>query len=104
MMPRWLAISLAVVCWCCAPKQLRMSHIYRGKIYSPAIGPIEPNPTLTAIALRSAVTLAAYGLILLTIPWPRFLTYLSLVWVWRAAADIVFGRFGAGSAALLTAC
>ena len=95
-MPRWLAISLALACWFCALKQVRMSRIYRGQIYSPTVGPIEPNPTLTAIAVRSAVTFAVYGVLVLLVAWPRLLTYLSLVWVCRAIADALLGWFRAG--------
>jgi hypothetical protein len=95
-MPRWLSISLGVVCWYCAFKQLRMSRIYRGKIYSPAICPIEPNAALTAIAVGSSVMFAGYGVLVLLIPWPRLLTYLSLVWVCRAVADAILCRLGAG--------
>src|SRR6266481_3291217 len=95
-MPHWLSISLAVVCWLCALHQVRMARIYRGQIYSPTIGPMEPNPTLTAIAISSAVTSAIYGILVLLIAWPRLLTYLSLVWVCGAVADAVLGWFGPG--------
>src|SRR5207249_5016109 len=95
-MPRWLSISLAVACWFCALKQVRMSRIYRGQIYSPTIGSMQPNPTLTAIAIRSAVTFAIYGVLVLLIAWPRLLTYLSLVWACRAIVDALLGWVGAG--------
>src|SRR6266436_969611 len=93
-MPRWLSISLAVVCWLCALKQVRMARIYKGQIYSPTIGAMEPNPTLTAIAIPATITFAIYGILVLLIAWPRLLTYLYLAWASRSIVDALLGWFG----------
>ena len=95
-MPSWLSIALAVGCWLAALQQVRMYFIYAGRIYSPTIGAVEGGPTLRAVAIRSAITFIIYGFIVLLVPWPRLLTYVSAVWLCRAAIDTVFGWFGMG--------
>jgi hypothetical protein len=76
--------------------QVRMTRIYKGQIYSPTVGDMAPNPHLTAIAIRSAITFAIYGILVLLVAWPTLLTYLSLVWAVRAVVDGFLGWFGAG--------
>jgi len=73
-----------------------MYFIYTGRIYSPTIGTIEGGPSLRAVAVRSAVTFAIYGFLVLLVTWPRLLTYVSLVWLCRAAVDTILGWFGGG--------
>jgi len=70
--------------------------IYTGRIYSPTIGPIEGGPTLRAAAARSAITFVIYGFIVLLVPWPRLITYVSVVWLCRATLDTILGWFGQG--------
>ena len=95
-MPHWLSIALAVMCWLLALQQVRMYFIYTGRTYSPTIGAVEGGPTLRAIAIRSAITLAVYGVIALLVPWPRLITYVSVVWLCGAAFDTILGGFGRG--------
>jgi len=95
-MPHWLSILLAIACWLFAMLQVRMSLIYRGRIHSPAIRPIEPSPTLAAIAIRSAATFVIYGFLILFTRWPQLLTYIGLIWTCRAIIDIFLGWFGRG--------
>jgi len=65
------------------------------------IGAMEPNPTLTATAIRSTITFAIYGIIVLLIAWPRLLTYLSLVWACRAIVTRSLAGLAQGFTALL---
>jgi hypothetical protein len=95
-MPHWLSITLAVVCWFCALQQVRMYFIYTGRIHSPTIGSIDGGPTLRAVAIRSAVTFAIYGFLVLLIPWPRLLTYVSMVWLCKEIVDALLGWVGRG--------
>lgn len=73
-----------------------MYFIYTGRIGSPTIGPIDGGPTLRAVAIRSAVVCTIYGVLVLLIPWPRLLTYVSIVWVCKEMVDAVLGWFGRG--------
>jgi hypothetical protein len=95
MLP-WLPILLAVLSGLYALQQVRMARIYRGDIYSPTIGAMEPNPTLSAIAVRSAVTFAIFGVLFLLVPWPRVLTYITGAWVCRAVIDVFLCWLGRG--------
>jgi hypothetical protein len=95
-MPHWLSILLAVFSGLYALQQVRMFRIYRGSIYSPTIGAMEPNPTLSAIAIRSAVTFAVFAFLFVFIPWPKILTYITAVWVFRALIDILLSWAGRG--------
>ena len=96
-MPHWLAITLAVFLWLYALSQVRMYFIYTGRIHSPAIGLIQGNPTLRAVAIRSVVTSAIYGFVVLFVRWPQLLTYLSIVWSCREIVDDVLGWCGRGT-------
>lgn len=102
-MPRWLSIVIVIVCWLSALQQIRMYFIYTGRIYSPTIGAIEGGSTLRAVAIRSAITCVIYGFIVLLIPWPRLITYVSVVWLCRAALDTILGWFGGGIHAVTAA-
>jgi hypothetical protein len=93
---RWLTIVLAVFCGFFSFQQLRMYGIYRGSVYSSAIGSIEPNPVLSAIALRSAITFAIFAFLVLLVPWPRVLTYVTGLWVCRAIIDTILCSLGRG--------
>ena len=95
-MPHWLSITLAVLCWLYALQQVRMYFIYTGHIHSPQIGDIQGGPTLRAIAVRSAVVFAIYGFLVLFIPWPRVLTYVSIVWLCKEIVDDALGWYGRG--------
>ena len=95
-MPLWLSIILAVVSWLCALQQLRMYFTYTGRMHSSTIGSIEGGPTLRAVALRSAITFTIYGFLVLLVPWPRLLTYVSIVWLCRATIDAALVWFGKG--------
>lgn len=105
-MPHWLSILLAVLSGLYALQQVRMFRIYRGHIHSPTIGPMEPNPTLSAVAIRSAVTFAVFAALFLLVPWPRVLTYITGVWVCRAVVDVFLCWLGRGqfsvTAAIMT--
>lgn len=94
-MPYWLPIPLEIGCWFSALWQVRMSFIYTGRIHSPTIGPVNA-PTLRAMALLSAVQFAIYGFLVLLIPWPRLLTYASIVWLCRAIIAGLLGWVGRG--------
>jgi len=74
-----------------------MYVIYTGRTYSPMVGAIEGGPTLGAVAIGSGIAFAIYGFIALLIPWPRLITYVSVVWLCRAAFDAVLGWFGKGA-------
>lgn len=93
---RWLTIMSAVFCGLLSFQQLRMYRIYQGSIFSTAIGSIEPNPALAAIALRSAITFTIFTFLVLLIPWPRVLTYVTGVWVCRAIIDMILCWLGRG--------
>ena len=95
-MPLWLSIVLVVLSALYALQQVRMFRIYRGQIYSSTIGEMQPNPTLSAIAIRSAVTFAVFAALFLLVPWPRVLTYITGVWVCRAAVDVFLCWLGRG--------
>ncbi|SRR6266516_3399682 len=95
-MPHWLSILLAVLSVLYALQQVRMFRIYRGQIYSPTIGEMQPNPTLSAIAIRSAVTFAVIAVLFVLVPWPRVLTYITGVWVFRAVVDVFLCWLGRG--------
>jgi hypothetical protein len=95
-MPHRLFILLAVLSALYALQQVRMFRIYRGQIYSPTIGEMQPNPTLSAIAIRSAVTFAVFAALFLLVPWPRVLTYITGVWVFRAVIDVFLCSVGRG--------
>jgi hypothetical protein len=98
-MPLWLAIPLAVCCWFSAIMQVRMSLIYSGKIDSPVTGFYRGqggNATLRSIAIRSAISCSAYGIIFLTVPWPTVLTFIAIIWTSNALFDFVLFWFGAG--------
>jgi hypothetical protein len=95
-MPHWFSILLAVLSALYAFQQVRMFRIYRGQIYSPTIGAMQPNPTLSTIAIRSAVTFAVFAALFLLAPWPRVLTYITGVWVCRALVDVFLCWLGRG--------
>jgi hypothetical protein len=95
-MPRWPSILLAVLSALFALQQVRMFRIYRGQIHSSTIGQMQPNPTLSAIAIRSAVTFAVFAVLFLLVPWPRVLTYITGVWVFRAVVDVFLCWLGRG--------
>ena len=95
-MPYWFSILLAIASGLYALQQVRMFRIYRGQAYSPTIGAMEPNPTLSAIAIRSAATFAVFVFIFLLVPWPKFLTYITGVWVCRAIVDVLLCWLGKG--------
>src|SRR5881409_1360956 len=95
-MPHWVSILLAVLSLLYALQQVRMFHIYRGQIFSPTMGSMQPNPTLSSIAIRSAVTFAVFAVLLLLVPWPRVLTYITGVWVCRAVVDVFLCLLGRG--------
>jgi hypothetical protein len=95
-MPHWLSILLAVSSGLYALQQVRMFRIYRGQIYSPTVGAMQPNPTLSAIAIRSTVTFAIIAFLFIFVPWPRVLTYITGVWVCRAVVDAVLCWLGRG--------
>ncbi len=95
-MPRWLSILLAVLSALFALQQVRMFRIYSGQIVSSTIGEMLPNPTLSAIAIRSAVTFAVFAVLVLLIPWPKVLTYITGVWVIRAVIDVLLCWPGRG--------
>src|SRR6266849_157002 len=95
-MPRWLSIVLAVLSGLYALQQVRMFRIYRGQTYSPTIGAMEPNPTLSAIAIRSAVTFAIVAILFLLVSWPRVLTYIAGLWMCRAGVDVFLCWTGRG--------
>ena len=94
--PHWLIIALAIVFWFFALAQVRVYFIYTRRIESPTIGPIDGGPTLRAIAIRSAVVCTIYGILVLLIPWPKLLTYVSIVWVCKEMVDAVLGWVGKG--------
>ena len=50
---------------------------------TPTLGAMQAGPHLRAAAVRSCLSFAAYGLILLLVPWPRLLTYITTVWLAR---------------------
>src|ERR1035437_2315949 len=106
-MPHWVSIILAVLSAFYVLQQVRMFRIYRGQVYSPTIGAMEPNPTLTAIAIRSAITFAIFAVVFLLIPLPRALPYITAVWVSRAVVDVFLCLAGTGqysvTAAIMTA-
>jgi hypothetical protein len=95
-MPHWLSITLATAFWLFALGQVRMYCIYTRRIGSPTIGPIDGGPTLRAVAIRSAVVCTMYGFLVLLIPWPRLLTYVSIVWVCKEMVDAMLGWLGKG--------
>jgi hypothetical protein len=95
-MPHWPSILLAVLSALYALQQVRMFRIYRGHIHSPTVRAMQPNPTLSAIAIRSAVTFAVFAALFLVVPWPRVLTYITGVWVCRAVIDVVLCWLGRG--------
>jgi hypothetical protein len=94
-MPYWLSIAIAVACLLYALQQVRMYMIDTGRTYSPVIGPVQ-SATLSAIAMKSVLVYPCYALILLLVPWPRFVTYFAAVWVMAGAIDAVLGWFGKG--------
>ena len=106
-MPHWVSIILAVLSALFALQQVRMFRIYRGQVYSATVGAMEPNPTLSAIAIRSAITFAIFAVVLLVIPLPRALTYITGVWACRAVVDVFLCLAGTGqysaTAAIMTA-
>lgn len=73
-----------------------MFRIYRGYIHSPGTGDMQPNPTLSAVAARSAVTFAVFSILLLLILWPRVLTYITAGWVCRGVVDVFLCWHGMG--------
>ena len=95
-MPHWPSILLAVLSALYALQQVRMFRIYRGHIHSPTVRAMQPNPTLSAIAIRSAVTFAVFAALFLVVPWPRVLTYITGVWVCHAVIDVVLCWLGRG--------
>ncbi len=95
-MPRWISIPLAIAAILYALQQVRMFFIYRGRIYSPTIGAMEPNPTLSAVAIRSAVTCIVFAVLVLLIPWPKLLTYIFVALTARALLDAIFCAFSRG--------
>jgi len=95
-MPHWLSIALAIAFLLFAAGQVRMYFIYTGGIESAKIGPIDGGPTLRAVAIRSAVVFTIYGVLVLLIPWPRLLTYVSIVWVCKEMVDAILGWVGKG--------
>ena len=91
--------TLAVACWIWALKQSRMIFIYRRKIDSPTTGLFrgdKPNVVMSSIATRSAITFTIFGVLLLVVPWPQVLTYISGTWVCRAVIDAVLCWLGRG--------
>ncbi len=95
-MPRWYFITLAALFWLYALYQVRMYFIYTGRIHSQVIGNIDGGPTLRAVAIRSVVAFVVYGFLVLFIPWPRMLTYVSIVWLCMEIVDAALGLFGRG--------
>jgi hypothetical protein len=93
-MPHWLSLALATGCWICALYQLRMYLIYAGRIHSPAIGAIDAGPALGAVAIRSLVSFAIYGFLVLVVPWPRLITYVSLVWLCKGVVQAITAWLG----------
>jgi len=73
-----------------------MYLIYTRRIYSQAMGDFEGGSVLRAIALCASITAAIYGFIVLLVPWPQLLTYVSIVWLCRGALDAALGWFGSG--------
>jgi len=95
-MPHWLSMTLTIAFWWFALGQVRMYFIYTGRIESPAIGRIEAGRTLRAIAVGSALVFTIYGVLVLVIPWPRLLTYVSVVWVCKELVEAILGWVGKG--------
>src|SRR5258708_26684622 len=90
---------MSVACWIWALMQVRMALVYQGMINSAVTGSYrgsEPQPVLFSIAARSAVTFAIFGILIIVVPWPRTLTYLTGVWTCRAVLDAVLCWLGRG--------
>jgi len=91
-MGKWLPFIIAGICWLWALAQIRMVMIYWGKLDSPAIGFYkggEPNPVLSAIAIRAVITFIVFGFVFFFIPWPKVFTYITAILVLRGIIDII---------------
>jgi hypothetical protein len=95
-MPLWLSILIAIACILWALQQFRMFLIYRGRIYSPTVGAMEPNPTLSTVAIRSSLTCIVFAALVLLVPWPRLITYVFAALTARALLDTILSAFGRG--------
>jgi len=93
-MPLWLSIAIAIACILWALQQFRMFLICRGRMYSPTVGSMEPNPTLSAVAMRSAFTCIVFAALVLLVPWPKFITYVFVALTARTLLDTVLAAFG----------
>ena len=56
----------------------------------------EPNPALVAIAARAAITALIFGFVFIFIPWPKFLTYITGIWMLRGIVDVGLSVQGVG--------
>ena len=95
-MPLWISIPIAIACILWALQQFRMFLVYRGRIYSPTVGAMEPNPTLSAVAMRSALTCIVFAALVLLVPWPKLITYIFAAFTVRALLDTILATFGRG--------
>lgn len=98
-MPLWLAITIAVFCGLSVLAQIHMWRVYSGKVDSPTTGFSkggEPSGPLASTAIRSAISFAVYGILVLVVRWPQLLTYLAAFWVIRSVADLVICALGRG--------
>ena len=96
-MATWLTIALGVLCLFWALMQLRMVFVYTGRAQSATVGPlVGPQPTLTHVAVRSAITFFALALVFFLVSWPKLLLVIAGVLLARAVIDLVLFSFSIG--------
>ena len=96
-MPTWLSVTLVVLCFLWALAQFRMVLVYMNILRSAVLAPtLEPQAGLAEVALINAVSFICYGIIILLVKWPQFITYVIAFILLKSLINLVLASLSLG--------